>query len=152
MSNRFIALDVGTRRIGVALSTGQGRMVLPVETVEARDSGQAARRIATHIRENEVAGIVVGWPVDMRGREGRAVERVRRFIKILEGELEKQGLKVPIHRWDERLSSAAADRLLDDMDLSWQRRKEAIDQIAACEILQGFIDHRRLDDDASGRR
>lgn len=147
MEGRFIGLDVGARRIGVALSTGQGRMVLPLETVQARDRGEAARRIATHIQENNVIGIVVGWPVDMHGREGRAVERVRRFLTILKAELKRQDLERPIHRWDERLSSVAADRLLDERDLSWQRRRETIDQVAACEILQGFIDRLRFDDD-----
>jgi len=142
MEERFIGLDVGTRRIGVAASSPGGMMVLPVETVDGRDQYQAAQRIVELIVEYDALAVVVGWPLDMRGREGRAVDRVASFMKKVEKEMEKKGVKTPVHQWDERLSTTAADRLLIEADLSRSRRKDAVDQVAACHILQGFLDHR----------
>src|SRR6056297_2309910 len=71
MEERFIGLDVGTRRIGVAASSPGGMMVLPVETVDGRDQYQAAQRIVELIVEYDALAVVVGLPLDMRGREGR---------------------------------------------------------------------------------
>lgn len=144
MEGRFISLDVGTRRIGVAVSDSSGMMALPSRTVEGRDSGRAAREIIEMAREAEAVGVVVGWPLDMSGRESRAVDRVKRFLVILEREMKVRKLALPIHRWDERMTSSVADRLLDDAEVSRSRRKEAIDQLAATQILQGFLDHRRI--------
>ncbi len=142
MEERFVALDVGGRRIGVAAST-IGTMAVPVETVEARDKKKAARRVVALLKEYDSADLVVGWPLDMQGREGRATDRVRDFLEVLEAELDHRGLEVKIHKWDERLTSTAADRVLDAHGVSWQKRRERIDQIAACHILQGFLDQSR---------
>lgn len=142
MEERFIGLDVGASRIGVAVST-VGTMAVPVETVEAKKMGAAARRITELVGEYGVEGLVVGWPLDMMGREGRATERVVKFMDVLERELRRQRVDVTIHRWDERMSTAAADRELDRHQVSRKQRKERVDQIAACHILQGFLDGRR---------
>ena len=135
-----LALDVGTRRIGLAVSDQRRSMALPLETVDARSTPKALQRIVDQVRDYEVAEIVVGWPLDMQGVEGRAVDRVRRIIDGLERQLEKQNLAdVPIYRWDERLTTTAADRLLIDADMSRSRRKTVVDQVAACKILEGFL-------------
>lgn len=139
MDSKYLGLDVGTRRIGVALST-EGGMVLPLETVESRDIQRAAHRIVSLVAEYEACAIVYGWPLDMKGREGRAVESVKRFLGFLEAELQKKSLSLPLHRWDERMSTMAADRLLAPARLSRERRKDAIDQVAATEILRGFLE------------
>src|SRR5699024_4057430 len=132
MEGRFIALDIGARRIGVAISAGVGKMVLPLETMDGRDFGKAARKINVHIVEDDVVGLVLGCAVDLHGRSGRAVERVERFERIMKREMKQKKHEIPIYRWDERMSSVSADRLLDDIELSWQRRRSAIDQVAAC--------------------
>ena len=141
MEGRFLALDVGTRRIGVAASA-PGGMAMPLETVDARDRGKAARRLVDLMMEHKSPAVVVGWPLDMQGREGRAVERVEKFMSFVRKEMARRGVEIPIHQWDERLTTTAADRMLIEADLSRSRRKEAIDQVAACHILQGFLEYR----------
>lgn len=135
-----MALDVGTRRIGVAVSDAECRMALPLKTVDARSRDESVRQIVKLMRSYEVVQVVVGWPLDMQGREGRAVDRVRAVVEALERSKDAQGLKaVPIVTWDERLTTVAADRLLTDADVSRRRRKDAVDQVAACKILEGYL-------------
>lgn len=143
MSDTILALDVGTRRIGVAVSDEQKMMALPLETVDARSRHEAVNRLVELIDDYEVGEVVVGWPLDMRGREGKAVERVRELVDALRSRLETGSRdSVPIHRWDERLTTTAADRLLSEVDVTRRRRKEAVDQVAACKILEGFLARR----------
>ncbi len=140
MKARIMALDVGTRRIGVAVSDDAQRMALPLETVDARSPRRAAERIAELIADYDVVVLVVGWPLEMSGREGRAVDRVRDLVEVLEDVLDEQQIEqIEIRRWDERLTTSAADRLLIDADVSRRRRKEAIDQVAASKILEGYL-------------
>lgn len=140
-----MALDVGTRRIGLAVSDDRRSMALPLETVDARSKPQAIERIVELVDDYGVVEIVVGWPLDMQGVEGRAVDRVRRIADGLEEQLTRRDMVVPLHRWDERLTTTAADRLLIDSDMSRARRKGVIDQVAACKILEGFLAHGRRD-------
>lgn len=132
---RIIGLDTGTRRIGVALSDTSGRLASPVETVAGADVKAACQRIAQLVTESSAVAIVVGLPVDMSGREGPAVRRTRNFTRVLE-----QVVQVPILEWDERLSSAQAERSLLANDLRRDRRKEVLDQAAAVLILQAWLD------------
>lgn len=132
---RIIGLDTGTRRIGVALSDTSGRLASPVETVAGADVKAACQRIAQLVTENSAVAIVVGLPVDMSGKEGPAVRRTRNFTRVLE-----QVIQVPILEWDERLSSAQAERSLLANDLRRDRRKEVLDQAAAVLILQAWLD------------
>lgn len=144
MKGIAMALDVGTRRIGVAVSDRDQRMALPVETVDAKPQAEAVQRIAELIDDYDVTQLVVGWPLEMSGREGRAVDRVRELVERLERRLRgKNEDTITIHRWDERLTTTAADRLLVEADVSRARRRDAVDQIAACKILEGFIQRQR---------
>lgn len=148
MSELVLALDVGTHRIGVAVSDERRAMALPLETVDAKPRGEAVDRLVELIEEYDAGELVVGWPLDMSGTEGRAVQRVRRLVEALERRLGRRGDELPIHRWDERLTTSAADRLLSDADVSRAQRKEAVDQVAACKILEGFLAHQDSDTDS----
>ncbi|MBA2661785.1 MAG: Holliday junction resolvase RuvX [Bradymonadaceae bacterium] len=141
---RYIGVDVGSRRIGVAVSDPFGSMALPLETIDGRDGGKAARRIATLVAEYEAAGIVVGWPIDMRGKEGAATRMVAAFLGLLDKALARDNLSVDVHRWDERLTTHAAEALMIEADISRAKRKETVDQIAAAHILQGYLDALRI--------
>lgn len=144
MKGPVMALDVGTRRIGVAVSDDDGRMALPLKTLDARSRNESVRQIIDLASQYEVSEIVVGWPLNMQGREGRAVDRVRTLVEALERTKRAQGMEaVSIRRWDERLTTVAADRLLADADVSRRRRKQAVDQVAACKILEGYLARRR---------
>ena len=133
-----IGVDVGTERFGLAISDQANAFALPMETVAAKI---AVARIVELVDEREVTGIVVGWPLEMDGRAGRAVRRVEVFITALENALADRD--VQIHTFDERLTTAAADAVLRETDIRRKKRGEVIDQVAATQILQGFIDANR---------
>lgn len=145
VSGRMLGVDVGTRRVGVAASDPLGTMAMPVETIEVRRVTGAAQRLVELVVQYEAGVVVVGWPLDMRGREGVAVDRVRTFMGAFEKAMVREGRQVEVVRWDERLTTTAAERSLIKADVSRQRRKEAIDQVAACHILQGYMDRLRIE-------
>lgn len=136
---RWMGLDVGQRRIGIALSDpleffAQGHSVLERHNTLARDL-----EILTEIIGAEmVEGIVIGLPKNLNGTEGIMAEKIREFGGKLE---QKSGL--PIVFWDERLSTVAAERVLLEADLSRKKRKQKIDQVAAVLILQNYLDFRK---------
>ncbi len=136
---RWMGLDVGQRRIGIAISDplelfAQGRSVLERGNSIGRDLEILNEIIVTEM----VEGIVVGLPKNLNGTEGNMAEKIRDFGKRLE---EKSG--VPIVFWDERLSTVAAERVLLEADLSRKKRKQKIDQVAAVLILQNYLDFRK---------
>jgi putative Holliday junction resolvase len=135
---RAFGLDVGTRTVGVALSdelgiTAQGLTTLRRTGLRADIS--ALRRLA---EAHEVTSAVVGLPLNMDGTEGESAARSRAFGVALE-----KALEVPVHYWDERLSTVAAHRALRESDLSGERRRAVVDQVAAALILQGWLDRQR---------
>ncbi len=135
---------MGARRVGVAVSDPFGSMALPLETVDGRNVKMATRRIAAIVAEYEAVGVVLGWPVEMSGREGRATKVVAAFEVQLERSLLELKLMVELHRWDERLTTTAAEALLIESDVSRAKRKQTVDQIAAAHILQGYLDGLRI--------
>lgn len=135
---RYLGLDVGERRIGVALSDALGRLATPLTTIGAVPRAQAIERIARLCAEHGASELVIGLPLTMRGEIGPQAAEVQRF-----GEALGQALKLPIHYFDERLTSAAAEQLLREMGVKPEKRKLQIDQVAASIILQDFLDQQR---------
>jgi putative Holliday junction resolvase len=134
---RVLALDVGERRIGVALSDALGRLATPLTTIGAVPQQAAIERIARLCAEHEVAEVVLGLPLTLRGEVGPQAVVVQRFGAALE-----TALGLPLHYFDERLTSAAADQMLREMGVKPEKRKLQIDQVAASIILQDFLDQR----------
>jgi putative Holliday junction resolvase len=134
---RALGLDVGTKRIGVAVSDPSGRIATPVETVEAHPRSQAVLRIVAIANDRGVDTLVVGLPLTLEGTEGGAVRRTRDLVR---GVMER--LDVALVEWDERLTSVAAERSLIHADVRREKRKEVIDQVAATMILQSYLDSR----------
>lgn len=137
---RWLGLDVGDRRIGIAISdplelTAQGHSVRHRGNSPAQD----LEFIHQVIIEKEVEGVVIGLPINMNGTEGPMAEKVRLFGTKLQ---QLSGLE-PIY-WDERLSTSSALRVLIEADLSRQKRKGKVDQVAAVIILQNYLDYRRI--------
>lgn len=141
---RYLGVDVGTKRVGVAVSDALGTMALPLETVDGTKPKLASKHLAEIAREYGVGDVVVGWPIEMSGLEGRAARSVKSFIGHLEVALDRMHLEVKIHKWDERLTTHAAQSLLIEADVSRRKRKETVDQIAAAHILQGYLDSLRI--------
>ncbi|MGE0736248.1 MAG: Holliday junction resolvase RuvX [Alphaproteobacteria bacterium] len=131
-----MGLDVGTRTIGIAIADPTLSVASPVETIARKKFTVDAQRIKALIAEREVAGIVLGLPINMDGSEGPRCQSVRQFARNLD-----QLLGVDYTFWDERLSTAAVQRMLtDEADLSRARRGELVDKMAAAYILQGALE------------
>lgn len=138
---RALALDVGSRTIGLALSDESGRMASPWEVLRRRGQGDDVRDVLARVRARDVEVIVVGLPLELDGSEGHRVRLVRRFVVALEGALGEAGEPhVRVELWDERFSTAAAERSLIEGGMSRERRKQHIDAMAAQFILQGWLD------------
>lgn len=134
-----MALDVGTKTVGVAISDELGWTAQPLTTVRRRNLRADLEQLASIIAEHQVSTVVVGLPLNMDGSEGPRAQDSRKLGEALR---QAQGLEVDY--WDERLTTVAAERALLEADLSRRKRREVIDQIAASLILQGWLEaHRR---------
>ncbi len=135
---RLLGLDLGEKTIGLAISDRDRRLASPMETLRRGKFRQDAEALAAIIAEREVAGLVLGLPVNMDGSEGPRCQSTRQFARNLETEA---GMILPVAFWDERLSTAAVERLLiDEADMTRARRAEVVDKMAAAYILQGALD------------
>lgn len=134
---RYLGIDYGLRRIGLALSDELATLASPLATLPSTgDPADDARNVVDVADREDVDGFVVGLPLNMDGTEGPQAKLVRTFAAGLEAESPRRTLQL----WDERLSSFAADALLDQTELSRDKRKKHRDQIAAQVILQGYLD------------
>lgn len=136
--SRVLGLDIGTVRIGVALSDLERVIATPLTTLPGRDEQAAVSLIVALIKEHEITDIVAGLPLDLDGSTGRAAKRTERFLERLAAKT-----PVAIHYIDERMTSVQAERTLLDADLSRARRKQVIDRVAASLILQTWLDANR---------
>lgn len=133
---RVLALDPGTRRIGVARSDPGGVIAHPYGTLDAT-AADLDDRLRALARESGAERIVVGLPVGMNGSEGRAAEAARAFARRVE---EATGLPVDLH--DERLTTVSAERVLLEAGLRRERRRAVRDRVAAAVLLQSYLDGR----------
>ena len=133
-----MALDVGDARIGIAVSDPLGVLAQPHSVVNAEPVDDAVRSIAALVRELAVQYVVTGLPLNQRGEEGPQAEKVRAFNAKLQAALD-----VDVITQDERFTTAEAERVLLDADLSREKRKQVIDQQAAALILQAWLDAHR---------
>lgn len=132
---RIMGLDVGSKTIGVAISDELGLTAQGVGTIRrssAREDLGELKRIAD---KHAIHRIVVGLPLNMSGTEGPAAQAARKL-----GERIAQGLSLPVEYWDERLTTVSAERVLLEANLSRQKRRAVIDQVAATIILQSYLD------------
>ncbi len=134
---RLLGLDVGAKTIGLAVSDRGLAVASPLETLrrgKLADDVAALKRVCA---ERAVGGLVIGLPVNMDGSEGPRCQSVRQFA----ANLAERGLDLPAAFWDERLSTAAVERLLiAEADMSRKRRGQVVDKMAAAYILQGALD------------
>jgi putative holliday junction resolvase len=136
-SGRVMALDVGKVRVGVALSDPLGYTAQPLLTLWRKSRGEDLRSLLRLIRKHEVVEIVVGNPLHMSGDISLWAMKVQEFAAELR---KRSGL--PVHLWDERLSSVAAHEILDEAGHNQLNRKDVIDQVAATVILRGWMEER----------
>lgn len=132
---RVLAIDHGTRRMGIAISDELRTIAQPLEFIPADPRAAFLERLQQIIREKEVSLVVVGMPRNMDGSYGPAAQKVREFVAVLEDEI-----AVPIRTMDERLSSVQANRFLIQANVKRSKRRERVDQTAAAILLQSFLD------------
>jgi putative Holliday junction resolvase len=153
-SGRILALDVGERRIGLAISDPDGRVAVPLETLERRDEDADLHALAGLVEREDVQVVVVGLPLSLDGSVGPQAERTQGFARRL-----AEAVARPLEMWDERLSTVAAERALAPPSASGrrerrrtgagerrrppERRQGARDALAATLILQAYLDSRR---------
>jgi putative Holliday junction resolvase len=134
---RILGLDVGSKRIGLAISDPLGITAQGLETLHRQNKRRDFSQLEQVIREHQVAEIVIGLPLRMTGGEGIQAEKMQVFAEEV-----GRRFRLPVHLWDERLTSAQANRLLRETDMSIKRRGEVVDQMAAVLILQSWMDAR----------
>ena len=136
---RYLGIDYGSKRIGLAVGDDATRIASPVEVIKA--TGQlpdAVAAVLPYAKEFGVEAFVLGLPVNMDGTEGPQAKLAREFAEALK----REGGK-PVHLYDERLSSCAADELLHPAELTRKKKKRVSDAVAAQVILQGFLEAQR---------
>lgn len=139
MPGRALGLDLGSHRIGVAISDDRRTVATPLEVVDARDRVAADRRIGEIIDEWEPTVVVVGLPLHMNGTEGQAVRRTKKGVDRM-----RATFSVPFVTYDERLTTVTAHRSLDEQNVRSHNRRDMVDMVAAQVILQGWMDRERI--------
>ena len=132
---RILAIDHGSKRIGIAVSDELKMIAQPLEFVPAEPFAGFLARLSELISDKEVELILVGMPRNMDGTYGPAAQKVQDFVTALKG-----AVGVPIKTWDERLTSAQANRLLIQGNVRRDKRKEKVDKMAAAILLQSYLD------------
>jgi putative Holliday junction resolvase len=136
---RILALDVGTKRIGLAVSDALGITAQGLETLQRKNKRSDFDHLQSIIQQYGVQEIVVGNPLRMSGEAGTQSAKMAAFADEL-----RRRFSLPVHLWDERLTSAEANRLLRETEMSIRRRGEVVDRMAATLILQSFLERRAL--------
>ncbi len=134
---RILGLDYGSKRIGVAVCDELGLTAQGLATIARKNRGRDMEAIAELVRGYGVERIVVGYPVRLDGTEGIQCEKVNRFVSLLES-----SFPIPVVRWDETLTTWEAESLLQETGTRRRKRKAAVDRVAACLILQDYLDSR----------
>lgn len=140
---RALGLDVGSKTIGVAVSDPSGTIATPRQTLVRKGHADDAAAVALLARELDARIIVVGLPLELDGTVGHRARLVNKFVAVLEPALRELPAAPRVYTWDERFSTAAAERALLAADVSRAKRKQVIDAAAAQFILQGWLDAHR---------
>lgn len=135
-SGRVLGVDYGSRRVGVAMSDSMRMVATPLETISVASDKQALRRLRELVAAHDIQAVVIGLPLHMDGGRGELAEAADGFAE----RLGKQVPKLAVHLWDERLSTAEAERAMRSDTAKAGRRKDVRDQLAAQLILQSWLD------------
>ena len=135
--SRILAIDFGARRIGLAVTDELGLTAQGLPTLHRTNKRNDFDQLRRTIKQYAVGEIVLGLPLRMSGEVGIQAEKVEAFAEEL-----RARFKLPVHLFDERLTSVEANRVLDETEMGNRRRKEVVDQLAAVLILQAFMESR----------
>jgi len=138
LRGRVMALDVGERRVGVAMSDLSQTLASPYTTLQAHPQAVLFQKIQQLIIKEEVVALVVGLPISLNGQEGPQAQRIRQFIEAL-----LTCVSVPLQTCDERYTTAEAQRMMIEAGLRPEQRKAKIDEVAASIILQDYLNQQQ---------
>lgn len=133
---RILALDYGSKRIGIALSDELGITARGLATINRKGRAQDIEKISRLVEEYGVEKLVIGYPLRLDGTEGIQCEKVSRYADIL-----SSSLSIPVIKWDESLSTKEAETTLIEADIKPRKRRELVDKVAATIILQGYLNN-----------
>ena len=139
LKRRVLGLDVGSRTIGIAISDPLGFTAQGLTTIRRKNKRLDFEQLARVIGEYQVSEIVVGYPLRMSGIEGIQSEKMQLFAEDL-----RKKFALPVHLWDERLTSSQANRILRESEISIKKRGQAVDRMAAVLILQNWMEARMV--------
>ena len=134
-NSRLIGLDLGTKRIGVAICDDKRKIASPFKTIEYKNMKYLLNELRTIIKDNSIDAIIIGNPINMDGSLGKSAQSINDKAKIIDKEL-----SLLTAMWDERLSTSGAFNISSNIDIKFTYRKKKIDEKAAAFILQGVID------------
>ena len=136
---RVLSLDVGTVRIGVAITSPTGDFALPLETIHLKQAADPFDVIGQILEREQIHYVVVGLPLNLDGSEGPAVRRTRHFV----AKLRERVPNIKVFAQDERFTSSVAENVLMDLETKGEKKKQLVDSMAATLILQTWLDRRK---------
>lgn len=133
---RLIGLDLGTKRIGIAICDDKRKIASPYKTIEYKNMDYLVNELKNIIKDNNIFAVIIGNPVNMDGSFGKSAQSINDKAKVIEKELD-----LIIAMWDERLSTSGAFNISSNLDINFSKKKKNIDEKAAAFILQGALDY-----------
>ena len=133
---RLIGLDLGTKRIGIAICDDRRKIASPYKTIEFKNMDYLVNELKNIIKDNNIFAVIIGNPINMDGSFGKSAQSINDKAKVIEKELD-----LIIAMWDERLSTSGAFNISSNLDINFSKKKKNIDEKAAAFILQGALDY-----------
>ena len=133
--SRLLGIDLGTKRIGIAISDYNQKIATPLQTLEKSKQGKLIDELESIITEYDIKGIIIGNPINMDGTYGKSSQSAKDTAINISNKID-----IPVSLWDERLSTVGAFNLSSELDINVSKREKDIDKFAAAFILQGALD------------
>ena len=134
--SRLLGIDLGTKRIGIAISDYNQKIATPLQTLDKSKQGKLIDELESIITENDIKGIIIGNPINMDGTYGKSSQSAKDIAINISNKID-----IPVSLWDERLSTVGAFNLSSELDINVSKREKDIDKFAAAFILQGALDY-----------
>ena len=133
--SRLLGIDLGTKRIGIAISDYNQKIATPLQTLDKSKQGKLIEELESIITEYDIKGIIIGNPINMNGTYGKSSQSAKDIAINISNKID-----IPVSLWDERLSTVGAFNLSSELDINVSKREKDIDKFAAAFILQGALD------------
>ena len=133
--SRLLGIDLGTKRIGIAISDYNQKIATPLQTLDKSKQGRLIDELESIITEYDIKGIIIGNPINMDGTYGKSSQSAKDIAINISNKID-----IPVSLWDERLSTVGAFNLSSELDINVSKREKDIDKFAAAFILQGALD------------